>query len=310
LATRKGIVVSTLCLVSLLVLSGSVQLASAATQNPIPPGLYPINPSNTPTALGCFKYFATIKQWLQEQCTPASVARTIPHPISGFVGGTGGNVYGEASKNTIGYGYVDVFPKLNPYAPVPDDSISGFGAYSVQGNTNGFGVSGSTDNYAVQFTAQNLPSDGTDYMCIWSIDVTTQNYNNNCQTIGNISVVVLTSAYMYGWAAGGNLGIEYCINGRTTCWYNSESDSIGLQGHWKSLSGSLLGYGGGSDLQFSSGGLANAVNVETGLYSPKSPYVAGQIGASTGESNTLFYTGNTKPTCSSHWCTMWTYASD
>jgi hypothetical protein len=212
-------------------------------------------------------------------------------------------VTGEASKKDINYGYVDVFP----YVPYGDsDSGQGSGAYSIQANTNGFSVSG--NNYAVQFTLQNDPSSGNDYLCIWTNDVTTQSYNNNCQNLPLISLSSISSGYMNGWAYGGVVGVQFCLNTRTDCWYNSESDSLGLATHWKSLTGTVLGYGGSSKLTIFGGTSTPDINVQTGIYKPDKPFVAGEIGASTGESNNLSYHYNTKPTCAGGWCTMWTYS--
>jgi len=263
----------------------------------IPPWQYPINPSNTPTTLGCFKYDASQSTWIREPCLPPSVSSHIPRPQEGAKAG----VTGEASKGLINYGYVDVFadPKYGW-----KDSVQGSGGYSIQANTNGFPVSGNT--YAVQFTLQNLPGGGA-YLCIWTIDVTTQSYPNDCQSIPNIPLTV-ADEYMNGWAYGGNLGIQFCENDRTTCWYNLESDSIGLESHWKGLTGTALGYGGGSQLIFLTGPKQSTINVQIGMYKPSKPYVAGEIGASTLETNNLHYTSRTSPTCSSDWCTMWTYS--
>jgi hypothetical protein len=213
-------------------------------------------------------------------------------------------VKGEASKNDINYGYVEVFP-YTPYGA--SDSMLGAGAYSVQANTNGFSVSG--DNYAVQFTLQNDPSSGNDYMCIWINDVTTQNYSNNCQSLPMISLSSMSSGYMYGWAYGGNIGMQFCLNGRTTCWYNSESDSVGLASNWKGLTGTVLGNGGGSKLTIYGGTATPYIHVLTGVYKPTKPFDSGEIGAGTQETNNLFYTSTTKPSCAGHWCTMWTYST-
>lgn len=296
--------ISVIGLLALLLLSGSSQIASASgdtsTVDPVSPDIYPISTSNTPTATGCFAYDASLSSWTQEQCVSSSTASGIPRPLEGGSAG----VKGEASKIDINYGYVEVFP--NAYYGVTD-SVTGAGAYSIQANTNGFSVGG--NNYAVQFTIQNDPSSGNDYLCIWSNDVTTQTYNNYCQNIPNISITSMSSGYLYGWAYGGSMGIQFCLNGRTQCWYNSESDSIGLESHWKGLTGTVLGYGGGSKVTFIKGTAIPTNNVLTGIYKPKSPYDAGEIGASTAETNNLHYTSTTKPSCASHWCTMWTYSS-
>ncbi|MDA4113764.1 MAG: hypothetical protein OK474_06935 [Thaumarchaeota archaeon] len=300
---------SAIALLTLILLSGSLQILTASgapspalpsSARPIPPSQYPINPSNTPTATGCFRYDASRSSWIQQQCTPSSVSSSIPKPKEG---GTAG-VKGEASKNDVNYGYVQVFPYV-PYGE--SDSGVGSGSYSLQANTNGFSVGG--NNYVVQFTLQNDQSSGNDYLCIWTIDITTNDYNTDCQNLPNISLSSMSNGYMNGWAYGGLLGVQFCLNTRTDCWYTSESDSIGLESHWKGLTGTVLGYGASSKLTIFGGTATPYVHVLTGLYKPKSPFNSGEIGANTAETNNLHYTSTTTPTCASGWCTNWTYSS-
>ena len=183
------------------------------------------------------------------------------------------------------------------------DSLQGSGAFSVQANTNGFVIGGI--NYAVQVTIQNTPSSND--FCIWQIDVTDQNYNNDCMGVPVISNInTNTLDYLYLANAGGLLSAQYCLNSRTNCYYLTTNDNIGLKGHWIGLTGTILGYGGGSKATFfNSGTKKPVVDVHTGIYQSTKPFINGEIGAATVETNNLHITFTGTISCSGGWCAVW-----
>ena len=295
----------------------SIMISAYSSQpaaSKIPGGPFPIILPNTPTQKGCYKYVASQKGWITETCH-------VNIPLPKLTEGGSSGVTGEASTSSIGYGYVAVYPN---FVYGEKDSGVGGGAFSVQANSNGFVTSPGGDTMWVQFTVQNDPGfkgpyPDQDLFCIWTVDVTTQDYNNDCENISLISIRGTsylptpspnTLDYMYGAATnsqtyGDMLSAQFCLNGRTNCWYINTND-IGLAGRWTGLTGTILGYGGGSKATFSNSAYGGKplFLVETGIYQPTKPSTSGEEKVGTLETSNLKYasTGGT-PSCSGGWCT-------
>lgn len=158
-----------------------------------------------------------------------------------------------------------------PTAASETDNHFGANAYSVQNNTNFFtGNNGHTD--WVQFTVQSKPGQ-PDGLCIWNIDVTvavaTKNqggYSPACVSAprsvpdkpltgpgASVGVPIVITGYVAAPAAGSSAGL-LVIWGQLPdaggWWSTVARDTYGLNGNWTEISGSILGFGGGSQATF------------------------------------------------------------
>jgi hypothetical protein len=250
-----------------------------------------------PTAIGCYSYVQSSATWRIVQCLSASVSSTIPHPTEGGSFG----VTGEASTKIFTKGAIAVIP-TDPSGV--KDLVYGSGAYSIQANTNGFTNGGKL--YATQFTIQNSPT--ADYFCIWTVDVTDQKYPNKCLSIPIIQAKNIIFGIMFGSTQSGKVTNEFCSFttsiSTTGCWSITKTDTSGLGTHWKGITGSILGYGGGSQVNFL--GTSPQLIVQTDIYKPTSPLVSGEIGANTVETNNLHYVGSPTTSFST---TDWSYVT-
>ena len=157
------------------------------------------------------------------------------------------------------------------------DSTFGDGAYSVQLNTNFF--PGNNGHSAwVQFVYQDFCGKSAgcgdaSRLCIWNIDITTDQYAPTCVGPG---AVRLSSAgfapvgsqtwetVIAGWvASNGNLGMVALLNGGI---YSVVApDQYGLASDWDEASGGIMGAGGGSAAAFANTGLQTDIGVASCL---------------------------------------------
>jgi hypothetical protein len=181
-----------------------------------------VNPPPPPTAPGCYRYIAdsshgAVPQWVADKCLSKAAAARLPHPT---VGGNSTGAYGVSgpcpgscdanASSLITAGSVSVFfPGACPGgicstpAPIYAETDSGTGrnaSFSVQLNTNQFTITCprgqsncvSNDAGGVQFSYQadsgpfgiGLFGWGvTSDVCVWMVDITLMNYNNQCMGV-------------------------------------------------------------------------------------------------------------------------------
>jgi hypothetical protein len=237
----------------------------AADQLPVKPGVvlkplvigrktFPVAPQKT----GCFKHTRGSTAWTEVPClTPAQKAN-IPHPDSiGILT----EQPGTSSPGTPEGGEMEVnFVALGGVT----DSKNGAGMFSLQLNTNGFKGNGDKpgDTNWVQFTYQQfsptLLRNNPNILCIWSIDLSTQNYTGTGPSC--IAVTIFRGAQtgdiatITGSVSNGQLQLGATIPWATG---SGESDPDAFLvtspdyrnfggSPWTSVNGGLLGSGGSS----------------------------------------------------------------
>jgi hypothetical protein len=219
------------------------------------------------TGPGCFEY--TPNGWKAIPCaTDAFVQQHFPHPDAQLT------LTSSATPSLVYSQLAVTFPVvgtennafLSSTAGIPGCVSSGTpvaNQFSIQNNTNQWTVpttlANAGDSAAVQFTMQ---SDGsTTGICIWSVDISTQNYANKCvvpqvanraggalqnNDFGNIISTVspagkLSLVAQLSWVPPGSSNI-YAVT--------DVDDTYGLGSDWSQVSGGILGQGLCSQAQF------------------------------------------------------------
>jgi hypothetical protein len=214
-----------------------------------------------PAKAGCYHYGPS--GWVEVSCaTDAYVKEHYPHPDI---------QYGIASIATttgkpLAYGLVDI--TFNAVGSI-SDSQSGTNAFSIQNNTNGFtGSNGDLD--IVQFVVQSKPGQ-PDGVCVWNVDVKTQNYAPTCVSAPNVRGGGITAGdepKVQGFILPGhNIGVTaylpWAEGGASTPWAAVAGDTYDLADNWTEVSGAVLGFGNGSALTFSSADLWTEIAAST-----------------------------------------------
>jgi hypothetical protein len=255
-----------------------------------------------PSAIGCYILSSQSNSWASTQCDSSAIDHKLPKPTEGGSSG----VKGETSKASINYGEIQYYPSV-PRSPGISDSSWGSGSFSVQANTNGFtGTNGHLD--AVQFTDQNDEGSPSNNLCIWQVDVTSQNYDNNCMSLPYYMVGLYGYAWLYmlGYVYHGNIYAQFCMERRSYCYDINTSDEYGLGGRYLSLTGTILGYGSGSKANFVKG---STMGTTVGLYQSSKPFASGEQRVETVEQNNLGTQSTGTISCSSSWCYLSTQAT-
>jgi hypothetical protein len=227
-------------------------LASAATPQGAPPALIAELPA-MPEDEGCYSY--TASRWEVVPCaTDDYVEAHYPHPELQFsllsVPKTG------KTHHTVPLVYGVVLLTFEEVG-TEKDSAAGAEAWSIQNNTNLFtGTNGHLDG--VQFADQSDPN-GPDGVCVWNVDVTTQDYSaRKCVSVPRVrpgGFVKNDQAQVTGKVVSGDrLSVQAFLpwSGSIASWGVVTKDKFGLAGHWTEVSGSVLGEGGSSKATFSS----------------------------------------------------------
>jgi hypothetical protein len=218
--------------------SGLVNIGASAGATPLVGRLVPAPPH----VVGCYRYVN--HTWVRVACdTQAFIKAHFPHPE--LLAGVGGRFKTSTSRFTLS---VVSAKAINTQGGSESDSSAGAGAYSLQDNAFFTGGNGQPDG--VQFTDQTELFLGTrlNGVCVWQVDITTQNYASNCSSILSGHQV----QYVEGVAEGGTLTVA-AASGSSWAVATVVPDTYGLGvGHrWNNSSGSILGYGGGSEAVFS-----------------------------------------------------------
>jgi hypothetical protein len=216
-------------------------VASAALAPAAPPGgqAQSSHVPPPPNRIGCYEY--TSGQWQQRQCASLSyIAQHIPHPevLAGV---------GETSS-AVGAGPFDLgIVSAQPIVGGSDtDSKFGAGYYSVQDNVFFTGNNGHQDG--VQFTDQS--GGGIANTCVWQVDVKTQTYTPACLPWPTLITGRIT--LVEGFALDGMLGtiVQGTKSGVLLSAIVPDQYGLGKSGRWNNNSGSVLGYGNGSQAVF------------------------------------------------------------
>lgn len=213
-----------------------------------------------PTTTGCYHYNG--KVWANIPCLTSEEMKEFKKPTVGNSFGVHG--LRDSSSAIQSYGLTDV--QFSTYNGETDSQYgTAQNIWSIQLNPNQWHKTGSTDWYTVQFTEQNRNTPTGKGVCVWQINVSTQSYTSNCSPV---PLQTLSSSY-HGSVEGktfsnGNIQSQYCNIGTTTqCWAVVTTDLNQARTHWLSSSGTILGYGGGSQANFVSP-TSLVTNVKTG----------------------------------------------
>jgi hypothetical protein len=228
-------------LVAGLALAAAPAAASASRPATAPSG-GPTQASHVPAPpdrVGCYEF--SDGQWQHRQCASRSyIAQHIPHPevLAGV-----GETSGASGVGAFDLGIVSATPMVGGS---DTDTKFGAGYYSLQDNVFFTGNNGDQDG--VQFTDQS--GGGIANSCVWQVDINTQTYTPAClpfpsSITGRITLVE-------GFALGGTLGIfvQGSKSGVLLSVIIPDLYDLGKSGRWNNNSGSVLGYGNGSEAVF------------------------------------------------------------
>jgi hypothetical protein len=206
-----------------------------------------------PQAAGCYRFNATttnIDAWRRVACdTPAYIKQHFPHPevLSGVSVATGGKSAGGQTGAPIALSVLSAHP-VDKQAGSETDSHYGANNYSLQDNAFFKGSNGVEDG--VQFTDQSYPS-GSGYnngVCVWQVDIPTQNYTSNCSNIlAGLHVIMVEGTVEVGLLTVGAEAQACC---RAVAVEVPDLYGLGAGDRWDNSSGSILGYGNGSQAVF------------------------------------------------------------
>jgi hypothetical protein len=259
-----------------------------------------------PAKTGCFKHTPGSTAWTETACLTQAEKAHLSHPDSiGTLTQQPGTspvvtpINGELEVNFVAMGGVT-------------DSTQGPGMFSLQLNTNGFTGNGDKpgDTNWVQFVYQQYPpSVNPNILCIWSIDLTTQNYVGTGPDC--IAITIFRDAQtgdvasMVGSVANGQLQLAATIPWATNSGQSdpdaflvTSPDYRNFGGSpWTSVTGGFLGTGNSSQAVLTRSCItstpsfwfenpSSGANLNGGLFS----------NANTGESNNL--TGSNTPVAS------------
>jgi hypothetical protein len=171
-------------------------------------------------------------------------------------------------------------------------------AWSIQNNAIFQGTNNEEDG--IQFAEQAFPKSPVG-ICIWQVKITKpQEYPRTCAVTSPVSVPLAAgdTAIVNGYTrAGENLAISATVPGLPKVYGVVAKDKYGLAGRWQNVTGSLLGYGEGSEAKFSSAEVETFVVVETcqgepgSATCPQEPKLKGHAysfyNGQTGETNNL-----------------------
>lgn len=245
------------------------------------------NAPKLPSVVGCYHIPKGSNTWTKDTClTQEYVKAHYPHPELEpgvqFTQAAGA----KASPIPVTGGAIDV--GLQSFGSI-NDPTWGNGYFSVQLNTNAF-----TDSQghlsATQFVDMHKAISATqsqDLVCIWNVDITAQQYPNTChpEIISNRAVrsgdFVAIQGYQ-DFQETGYLKLVFQLS-----WYAQEGiygivaqDTYGLtktangKGNWNELTGSILGYGNGSKVNFTKTTLWVAIDTWNCQYDANNDCVA------------------------------------
>lgn len=196
-----------------------------------------------PRKIGCYHYVD--RGWRRADCESASyVLQRFPHP----------EVLTGISSRVSRHGPPIVLSMIS-YGSVAggSESDSQYGAaYSLQDNAFFNGSNNAPDG--VQFTDQvskNVWGNYSNLICVWQVDIATQNYDPVCvQPTTNAPGLGVEGAAFDGLLS---TSVNFPLGDGNSGWAVVTPDVYGLQRHhrWNNISGSILGYGDGSEAVFS-----------------------------------------------------------
>jgi hypothetical protein len=144
--------------------------------------------------------------------------------------------------------------------------------WSVQNNVNDWTIGSGTnagDQATVQFTIQSNGS--TNAVCIWQIDVTSQNYPNKCYSPTPSQRSGGLQAFDFGNIAastgGGNVSMvasmSWVPSGQSNTYAVVAADAFDMASNWTNVGGGLIGLGACSQAQFASAEVVTQVAAST-----------------------------------------------
>jgi hypothetical protein len=277
-----------------------------------------------PQKAGCYRHHVGSSAWETTPCMSKAAVARIPHPEGNsqleLEQGSAPLTFVQYEINVLQYASeldVHVVPCIKN-CPAPTGGANNF---TLQLNTNGFkGADG--QNYWVQFTHEaggaNEPADGgatATALCIWNINVTTQDYgqtngNTVCTTVdrnrnpqhGDLAEMLAFAAPPSSQGGKGTLILVAALpwtTGGTDVdgWSVTAPDVYGLVPNWTYAEGAMLGYGAGSQAQFNGACMTTSLTFPV-LKSGTKVKIASPSGVQTLETNNLQPQNKPKVSCS------------
>jgi hypothetical protein len=307
-------------------------LANGRTASAVATGKPPVerpglgaNARTPPRRPGCFKY--QNGEWQETPCLSEEYVRqNFPPPTPQYSIRSNQRLLVRPSifpyRMPLRIGSIRLSHLSDPSVATLTDSSFGKDAFSIQVNTNFFPANNGNTGW-VQFVLQSKPNNN-DALCVWLIDVTTQNYTPICTTVPKQRFVFgpgdpyPTGGHQTTFVGiGAEIGETSEVAGilddtqpdgvtRLTAWAYvpwapftayavTTNDTVGLRGRWTEISGDILGLGNGSQANFTGTKLKNELEASACLYgqcpdaslSTLERYASSSVQAVTAETNNL-----------------------
>lgn len=231
--------------------------AVAAVATSVPSSPLPKRPL-PPAKVGCYEFSSDA--WRTVKCANQRFIRRHFHHLQ-WQNGIASVPNGSSPAPSFVFGSIYFrFVKVG----TEKDSKLGSNAYSIQNNVAFKGTNGQSDG--VQFAEQVQPP-GPVGICIWEVDITTNNYKTpGCVTApGDVPLAAGDQPQVQGFIRAGHLlALEAYVPWSTMTEYAVVApDLYGLAGRWQNISGSVLGWGNSSHASFSSAELETIVDVSS-----------------------------------------------
>ena len=253
-----------ICIGMVTALGGGYARAATAATTATPATTIP----QPPAKQGCYQY--TKDGWKEVPCaTDAYIKAHYPHPQLQFALVSDAKSSGPDKGKTLPLVYGQVKLAFTSVGSI-DDNKWGRDAFSIQNNTNLF-IGGNGDTDGVQFAVQSRPNQ-PDGVCVWNVNVTTQDYSQTfCVSAPKVRAGGFSAGdapKVQGMVLAGKLlavvaYLPWAQGGASFPWAMVSKDVYGLSGRWSEVSGSVLGFGGGSKLSFSSALVSTSVEGST-----------------------------------------------
>ena len=244
-------------------------------------------PPKLPSMTGCYKITKATNAWVKDTClTPEYVKAHYPHPElePGVQFGSAATA-GTTPPIPVTGGAIDV--GLTTIGSI-NDAHYGNGFFSVQLNTNDFRDS-SGHFAATQFVDMHRPlsaNQSEDLICIWNVDITSQLYPNTChplitgRPVRSGDFIAIQGYKDFQEAGYLKMVVQMSWDSEEGTYGVVAPDTYGLtqtvsnHGNWNQLTGSILGYGNGSKVNFSGTNLWVAIDAWNCQYDASTACIA------------------------------------
>ena len=253
----------------------SVCPAPPAGGKPVPPPPLPKLPPPAPKEVGCYVY--TANGWKRTPCaTDEFIDAHFPHPdVQLALTSTTTNplVFGEVAVTVPQVASETNAFLANSFSGCPTSGTNVANQWSIQQNVNDWTIASGANKGDFATTQFVVMSDGsTNGICIWNIDVTTQNYPKTCvvpspaQRAGGLQdfdVGVVSATVNSNGTQTMTAQLSWLPSGQPNTYAVTATDSFDLAHNWSQVGGGILGMANCFQAQFTKAEVVTQVLAST-----------------------------------------------